>query len=819
MTKSNRHPFQHNGFFGRMIILLILPFLVIGCNFPTTKNTVRQDQSQNLEAYSTPFVNVKFNAILPEPLSDGEKVSIIILDEVTGLPYNRKTYEMTEGDPLLYTTTLLIPMMSVVKYRYEKIGTENLPETKPGSQDFRYRMIYAEDDLEFNDLIFSWGDDKANYEKGRFEGVVLDQDTGDPIPDILINAGGIASFSDSNGFFVFDDLAVGTHNILFYAIDGKYKTHQQGAVIVSGRTTPATIKLSQNDPVEVTFLVSPPGEASGTPVYIAGNLIQFGNTFSDLQGAMSIETNRLPSLTPQSDGKLTKTMTLYAGTDLRFKFTLGDGYWNTEQKADGEITIRQLIVPNHDFSLELQIETWRTSVFEPISFETFVHPTVGQPGERYIQIKIDEWSKPLPMWPIGNGNYLYILFSPFEMASPITYRVCLESVCDSTTTSSLISPEGQVEPNDQPITRTITVDPWLTESNQEPYLDIYRVPFPYKPGDFKTIIEFSPEMTPGWSTRLPIGLDEIKQINANMLVFSPRWFQNGNTEFLHPVIGKTPFYYELFGYIEAAQEKGFEVSLFPQMEPLIYHEDLSGFSNQSEASQQAWFNSYRFFLLNYAKIAEITGSKFLIIGGKPLLSTFTDGNLYNDDYLLKEEWQDLIATIRTEYQGKLVWASNAGTELDPLPPFIESFDEIYISIDSPLYDGTNASFDQIAYGYTRTIDNLVYEAYRSTLKPVTLALAYPSANGATRGCHLISEECNNDGLFLKKEVSGCSLDLIEQAEIYNAILPITASREWITGISIRGYTPAGTPDDLTSSIADKPAKDVVHYWFNGFQNE
>ncbi|MDY6847157.1 MAG: hypothetical protein SVP52_08490 [Chloroflexota bacterium] len=818
MTRSNRHPFKHNGFFGRMILLLILPLFVIGCNFPTTKNTVRQDQSQSLEVYSTPFINVEFNAILPEPLSDGEKVSTVILDEVTGLPHNRQPYQMTESDPLLYTTTLLIPKMSVVKYRYEKTGTENLPETKPGDQDFRYRMIYAEGDLTVDDLIFSWADDKTNYEKGRFEGVVFDQDTGDPIPDILINAGGIASFSDANGFFVFDDLPVGTHNVLFYAIDGKYQTHQQGAVIVSDRTTPATIKLSQNDPVEVTFVVSPPGEASGAPIYIAGNLMQFGNTFSDLQGAMSIETNRLPLLTPQPDGKLTKTMTLYAGTDLRFKFTLGDGYWNAEQKTDGGIKIRQLILPDHDFSLELQIETWRTSVFEPISFETFVHPTVGQPGERYIQIKTDEWTKPLPMWPIGNGNYLYILFSPFEMASPITYRVCLESACDSTTTTSLISPEAQVEPKDQPITQTITVDPWLIESNQEPYLDIYHIPFPYKPVDFKTIIEFSPEMTPAWSTRLPIGLEEIQQINASTLVFSPRWFQNGNLGVLHPVIGKTPFYYELIGYIEAAQEKGFEVSLFPQMEPLTYHEDSSGFSNERDAWQQAWFNAYRRFILNYAKIAEISGSKYLIIGGNPLPSTFANGYLFNDGDQFEDEWQDLIAVIRKEYQGKLVWASNAGTELDPLPPFIESFDEIYISIDSPLYDGTNASFDQIAYGFTRTIDNLVYEVYRSTLKPVTLALAYPSVNGATNGCHLISEDCKNDGLFLKKEVSGYSLDLIEQAEIYNAILPIAASREWITGISIRGYAPAGTPDDLTSSIAGKPAKDVIKYWYTGLRD-
>jgi len=93
-----------------------------------------------------------------------------------------------------------------------------------------------------------------------------------------------------------------------------------------------------------------------------------------------------------------------------------------------------------------------------------------------------------------------------------------------------------------------------------------------------------------------------------------------------------------------------------------------------------------------------------------------------------------------------------------------------------------------------------------------------AASGFLFGCSILLD-CKNDGLFLENEVSGSSLDLIEQAEIYNAILPITASRDWITGISIRGYTPAGTPDDLTSSIAGKPAKDVVQYWFTGLRNE
>ncbi len=813
MKKSNKGSFHKKRNFNRIILLFILPVLLYGCNLPTSENKLIQDRSQSLQAYATPFVKVQFTVSLPAPLSEGEAVTIVILDEVTGLPYNRQTYEMNEVNPLSYTAALSIPMQSVVKYRYEKIGTENMPEISPNGGHIRYRMFYVEGNTEHNDEIISWENNKTDFEVGRFEGVVLDQNTGLPIPDILINVGGITRFTDANGLFVFANLPAGTHNTVFYAIDGKYKVHQQGAVIAIDKTTPANIKLSPNTAVEVTFLVSPPDDAMGAPVYIVGNLAQFGNTFTDLMGSMSIETSRMPLLEPQADGTLRKTISLYTGTDLRFKFTLGDGYWNTEQKAEGGNITRQLIVPNQNITVDLQINSWRSTVFEPISFSTFIHPGFGYPGERYIQFKLDDWTEPLRMWPIGNGNYLYILYSPFEMASPISYRVCLDTVCNSSTTNSLVSQEEQLEPSDQPISRTISIDSWLNELTQETYPDIYRIPFPYKSQDYKTIIELSPRIRPSESTLISIGIEEIKELNANTVIFTPQWFQNGAEDLLHPEIGKTPFYFELFSYINSTKENGFSVGLYPQMK-LLAAGDADNFSNRNKSWQQSWFDSYRQFTLSYAKLAEITNTEYLLIGGKNLLTSLPDQNSYNADQV-EDQWLSLITDIRSEFGGKLIWAANAGTEMDPLPEFIDSFDEIYVSMDSPLSDGTSASFDQIAYGFTRNLDNFLYEVYRSTLKPVTLAFAYPSVDGAAQGCQLLNNNCNNDGLFIEEEVSDQTLDLFEQAEIYNAILPTAASREWITGISIRGYIPGSTSDDLTSSIAGKPSKDVIQHWYSG----
>jgi len=802
----------------KIILFLFLSIILIGCNYPSSKNTFQPDRSKNLTEYSTPYVSIQFNIVLPQPLLVGEKVNIVILDEVTGLPYNRQQYEMDIKEENTYTTTLSIPMFSVIKYRYEKVGDSVTPEINATGRNVRYRMYLVEEGGSVNDYLSSWDSDVSFSVNGRFEGVVIDQNTGAPIPDIIVSVGGQLSFTDANGLFAFNGLQAGTHNALFYAINGAYRSFQQGATIVDGKTTPAEVRLSPNEPVEVTFLVTPPNDAIGAPIYIAGNFAQFGNTFTDLTGSMSIESNRMPQLSLQNDGKLSKTVTLYSGTDFRFKFTLGDGYWNAELNPDNDVVTRQLIVPDQNVSLELQISTWRAPVFEPITFETFVHPEIGYPGDRYIQFKTEEWMEPIRFWPLGNGNYLYILYSPFEITTPISYRVCLTKSCGSEKTGQFVSSTGQVEPSDQPLTRTITIDQWLSNSSMTTNKGVDTAAFPYKSNAFKTIIELSPEMTPRWFSTFPIALEEIEKINSEILLISPQWIQNKHNGLLQPEIGATPFSFELLNYISEAQEQDLEIGLFPQIGPLNNKEQSFDWNQQNDAWLADWFNSYRQFILNYTKLADNSGLDYLVIGGKHLLHALPDNHpIYLQDQI-EDDWRALISDIREQFDGNLLWATNAGTQIDPLPPFIDLFDEIYIIIDSPIAPDINATSDLIAYGFTQTIDNLIYEVYRSTLKPISIALAYPSVEGSAQGCHLINNDCSNDGLFIQTELTEYNLDVDQQTEIYNAILPVAASRDWITAISIRGFNLSMDPDDSSSSIFGKPAQGVIEYWFNGLND-
>lgn len=275
--------------------------------------------------------------------------------------------------------------------------------------------------------------------------------------------------------------------------------------------------------------------------------------------------------------------------------------------------------------------------------------------------------------------------------------------------------------------------------------------------------------------------------------------------------------------INKTKSMGFSTSLFPQIGPV---DEISSYwetTNHTEAWWDTWYESYANFILNYAKVAELAKTEQLIIGGKFLLPTFIGGTYPNGSFSdvpnnSDETWQNIISEVRKAYQGELLWATNIHQARDPLPEFINKLDGIYLLVDSPLVYSETDDFDTINWGFINVIDSLIYEVYRSTGLPIILGLGYPSVDGSALGCNLLDNNCINDGVFSQNEVSNFTPDLQEQSLIYNAIFPVLSSREWITGAAIRGYNPTPQVDERSSSIAGKPAFQVIEYWFSGLRN-
>ena len=799
------------------LLLVIMVIMLSGCSFPT-RSGARNTRFSSSEL-QTPLIDIEFILLLSQPLSGKEKIVIEILDEVTGLPYNAQPHELKTTDPLSYRVELSFPAGSIIKYRYVRLsGDAAIYESGHYNRPVRYRMALADAPRTISDILHAWGSEPAGMATGTLSGSIIDQKSQKPVPDLIVHAGGQRVLTDANGIFELRGVAAGLQNVVFYAMDGKYHTHQQEALIAPRAITPVELEMTPAKPVIVRFNVTSPDDALGAPIYLAGSLQQVGNTFTDLNGGLSLSTGQMPAMVMTEEGIYHLDLQLYEGADLHYKFTLGDGYWNAEQDSSTDFFTRQLVVPDHDVSLEHTIEAWRVPDVGPVTFE-LMFPITTPKDEMFIQFKQQDWTAPIPLWPLGEGKFLYILYSPLDKATALSYRVCRNADCILGVNKQSDSDAYQITPakNDQLVLQTINDwKQWYPVSNA---LEENQIPLPAASDNFKTVIELLPETTPD---RLPFtntGLTKIAQSGTQTVIFAPQWVLDPSSGILQPQIGTTPFYHQNLSLSYASQLLGMEIGYFPQIGPA---DQISKFwlqGSHDESWWNAWFDTYNRFVLNYATIAENTGSQWLIIGGDDVLpafkgGTFPDGAESTVPEKSVELWQELITDIRSEFSGVLLWAASAHHTMTPLPEFIGEFDGIYLSIDSPLSTANDPSFDEIAFGFSQVIDNLIYEVYRSTDKPLILALAYPSVEDAAKGCLLINSTCQNDGIFSNTETNGFPVDLDEQHLIYSAILPIVASRDWIKGVAIRGYDPTLEIQDGSSSIAGKPALNLIFGWYN-----
>lgn len=805
--------------------LVILSTLLSACalNLPSPQDNISDAQSE--ESLATPSVDIQFIVTIPAPITEGQGIILQILDEVTGLPYNPQLYILSPLSETQYAVTLSFPVGSILKYRYVRIGSASeVSEATSLDGEVRYRLFHITAETSVVDSVQTWLDSPlaTDTTTGRVNGRVVSNADDSPLPDILVSIGGYLTFTDANGYFSLDGISPGVQNIVFYAIDGAFAPFQQGAVVAAGQSTPINISLTARPAVSITFNVAPPNDARGVPIYMAGNIVQLGNTFTDLGGGMSIDPKRLPMLSEQDDGTYQVTLTLYAGMDLRYKFTLGDGYWNAERSSiSGNWHLRQLIIPDKDVTIGLSIDSWRSAAAEPITFEIAIPPESNPGDETFVQFNNGLWTSPLPLWPLGNSNYLNILFSPLDQSTSLSYRFCRNSACDNAINADALNSIPSVQPSTSAQTVQVTLTDWAHwESFSEP-TEVIAASVPVKSDSYLTQIELSPEMTPYWRTYAPIGISTLAKIGANSVQFTPQWRLTDDRRSIMPEIGTTPFTYEMQGLIASAKAFNLSVSLFPQLGPT---EDLATYwaaEDHSAEWWQQWFTAYSTFVLNYANIATISGAQQLVLGGKAVLPAFSggyflDGTPTNAPATMDAQWVTLVNQIRSIYPGKLVWATNAQVSADPLPTFAQLFDAIYVTVDAPLSINDQNDADTIAATFSSVINEQVLSIHEQSNLPIILALGYPSTSDALEGCLLIDEVCSNDGLFTPAEVVQSNIDLDLQVRIYNTILPIAANLDWVSGISIRGYNAVVSLMDGSSSIAGKPARDVIWYWFTGF---
>lgn len=774
-----------------------------------------------------PLTQVIFHAALPTPLAPNETLSIRILDEVTGLGFNYADYPMQARDALNYAATLPLAVNSVVKYRYVRIGGSGTQEYSAFNQPIRYRLYYVAGPGEVIDLIAAWPDRPFNGAMGSVQGTAINADSGTSISNLLVSAGGIQAITDSAGRFVLQGVPVGTHNVVGYALDGGYATFQQGATVAQGLATPVEIRVKASVLVPVTFTVHVPGNTQpGAPVRIAGNLLQLGNTFADLRGGMNVIADRMPIMNYIAEGTYNYTIYLPVGTDVRYKYTLGDGIWNAERKSNSGFELRQLIVPPNGAIIEEVVASWQSSPSAPISFEVTVPPNTPAGDIIYIQFNPYGWTEPIPMWSAGNNVWKYRLYGPMDLTS-IFYRYCRNGQCsvaddEATAGDSASGHQVGTAITGQDIRDSVTRWAWMSSNGPTTLVGSNVVA---RTGVFMTGIEFQPYFHPNWTNFTPQAMQNAQALGSNWVIVTPTWtYSSANPIIFGARPGADPLWTDTANMVAQGRALNLSVGIFPQPRFPASAADFWRNAPRDPTWWQIWFDNYRAFAVHYADLASQTGAQALILGGDwigPALpnGTLFDGNQSGVPSDAETRWLAILNEVRAHFRGQILWAMPYTAPNLVTPTFITQTDGVYLLISGNLSGNLIPSKPEMEAAAASLLDNSVAPLQALIGKPVYLAFAYPSANGGGANCLPANNGACLDWTALSQpttERAEININLQLQADIYEILMSAVNTRPWISGVVSRGYYPPTLLQDKSASIHGKPAGDVLWYWYQRF---
>lgn len=807
--------------------MLIIAGLLSACNLENTLSGIGSKtpvQPPVQPDSGLPLAEVAFELTTFTQAPSGS-VTLEILDEITSLAFNPKRYEMASTGENQYKVVIPIAIGSVVKYRFISPGSPTAIEYSAAGKQVRYRMLKVDGPATISDFVAGWTNALYQGPTGRVTGQIIDLETNTPIPSALVTAAGAQTLTASDGSFLLEGLAPGTHNLVVYALDGKFNTFQQGAIIAENATTPATIFVEFAKLVRVTFVAQvPAGEIKGLPLRLVGSTYTLGNTFADLDGGMSSVASHAPVLSMIADDIYSVTLELPVGMDLKYKYSLGDGFWNGEHNKDGSFRIRQLIVPDSDLTVTDIIDTWAAGSNQSVSFTVTVPQDTPAGDVISIQFNPYGWTVPIPMWPLGNNQWLYVLYSPLDMFGEIKYRYCRNDLCgiaDDEATHAADTQGRSFNTNAEPQTIQDEISGWANWKPTGVSTTIIAPEISPRGTQFFAGVEFSPKFSPLWQPNTNNGLQDVLNYGANWVVVSPTWsYTNATPAVMEPVTGRDALWGDTISTVQMAEASSIKVALFPRLRSDLLAKDIWSEAITDSGWWDGWFDRYQKFTLHYADLATQTKTSMLILGGTDVTPALPEGTLVNGESsgvpeFSAEKWQNILKEVKNRYNGQIAWALPYPFPSTPLPEWLDSVDVIYVLFSAPLSESGSPSQGDLQEAFSRMFDEDIQPLADQTGKPVIIAIDYPSAEGGAGACIQLSEGClpfaSLDQPSMISDVVPTNLQL--QMDIYNSALNAIIDRDWIDGFISRGYFYPAALQDSSSSTHGKPASDVLWYWY------
>ncbi len=765
---------------------------------------------------------VTFTLIPPDTTPAEAQLAIEFVDIVTGAPYHSEQAGMNRLSDGRWQTKVQIPIGSLVRYRYVTTAAENAVESTVFGEPVRYRLVHVPGPMEVEDRVAAWG--QAPYEgpTGRLLGGVRTSD-GAPVQEMIVSAAGLQTFTDGQGHFRLDGLPPGLHNVVVYHPEGRYRLAQQGAVIAENRTTPAAFEVRPAEPVTLTFQVTVPGNTpDGLPLRVAGSVRSLGAQFAELPGGVEISPARLPELVPVDASSYIFLTRMYAGTDLRYKYTLGDGLWNAERRLDGSFLTRQLIVPETEATVADTVASWGADGAGEVRFE--VAPPQNTPREDHITLQLNPftWFEPLPMVEREDGSWSYTLRGPLDFADSLDYRYCRNFECgraDSAQSTGDQAPGRPLAPGgEQTLQDTIESwawweDPWIGGAAASGDL-------PERAG-WQVGAEIVPRYRPSWPKYDARSMSRVAELNANTVVLTPAWTLP--TDRPLPVIEFDPrharYQEDLAAAAAAADDQGLTVILRPEIRPDAG--DLDEWWTDAPRDNiwwSVWFDEYRSFLLTQANLAERVGAARLVITGSQIAPALPDGSLADGSPSgvpldAESRWRGLIADIRGRFSGEVAFELEIADDLTPRPGFLEAFDTVHVHWHYPLSQDPAAGEDQLTLAAAQGLEQVLL-SITPTDRPVHLSVEYLSIEGSAAACPpAAGGGCRasadfDAGAVVDPEIQ---VDLAAQSRALQAVFVQAAERARIQGFTTRRFYPLAALQDKSASVYGKPAGDMLSF--------
>jgi hypothetical protein len=243
-----------------------------------------------------------------------------------------------------------------------------------------------------------------------------------------------------------------------------------------------------------------------------------------------------------------------------------------------------------------------------------------------------------------------------------------------------------------------------------------------------------------------------------------------------------------------ADTLGMDVILKPHLWIGGYDEGMnrSEIGFETEAQWTRWENSYRHFLMHYARLAQEIDAHVLVLGTE-LTSTATSRPAY---------WRSLADTVRSVYDGQLTYAANWHKEYQQID-FWDALDYVGIQAYFPLSKASNPSLDTLQARWRAHRTDLA-TLHQETGKPVLFTeIGYRSAPNAAEAPWRWPERDEH-----------VSPDSSLQARCYRAFLSTMRNVPWFKGAIIWKWHPDGDHHPTAFTPQDKPAEAVLRRWFS-----